>query len=66
MDIFLEKDVLHDIERSSEIEWIEKNDFGFYSSSSCVGMNTRREHGLFVVPDSTQKKKAVLLSKLGI
>jgi len=64
MDIFLEKDILHDISRSSEIEWIEKNDQGFYSSSSCIGMNTRREHGLFVVPDASQKKRVVLLSKL--
>lgn len=64
MDIRLDKDMLQDIDRSSEIEWIEKNDFGFYSSSSCIGMNTRREHGIFVVPDNSQKKKIVLLSKL--
>ena len=27
-------------------------------------MNTRREHGILVVPDNSQKKKIVLLSKL--
>lgn len=63
MDIELEKDFLSDLKRSSEIEWLEKNDFGIYSSSSCIGMNTRREHGLFVVPDNSLKKKVVLLSK---
>ena len=63
MHIFLEKDILHDLEKSSEIEWLEKNKYNLYSSSTCIGMNTRREHGLFVVPDNSLKKQVVLLSK---
>jgi predicted glycogen debranching enzyme len=63
MDISLEKDFLQDLEKSSNIEWLEKNTQGIYSSSTITGMNTRREHGLFVVPDNKLKKKIVLLSK---
>jgi len=63
MDISLEKEFLQDLDKSSNIEWLEKNNQGIYSCSTIVGMNTRREHGLFVVPDENFNKKVVLLSK---
>ncbi|MCB0282347.1 MAG: glycogen debranching enzyme N-terminal domain-containing protein [Calditrichaeota bacterium] len=63
MDISLDRDILQNLETASGIEWLEKNNSGIYSSSTAIGMNTRREHGLFVVPDNSLKKKVVLLSK---
>ncbi len=63
MDIKLGKEILHQIEAASQIEWMENNDLGMYAASTSIGMNTRREHGLFVVPDSTSQKQVVLLSK---
>lgn len=63
MDISLDRDILHKLDTAAGIEWLEKNDLGFYSSSTAIGMNTRREHGLYVVPDFSLKKKVVLLSK---
>lgn len=63
IDIFIKKEILSNIEKSKQIEWLERNELGFYSSSTCLGMNTRREHGFFVVPDHSLQKKVVLLSK---
>ncbi len=63
MDFFLEKELLQDIDKSKQLEWLERNKLGYYSSSTCLGMNTRREHGLFAVPDNSYQKKVVLLSK---
>jgi predicted glycogen debranching enzyme len=63
MEISLDKGTLQDLDKASSFEWLEKNNKGIYSSSTAIGMNTRREHGLFVVPDQTLEKKVVLLSK---
>ncbi len=63
MEISLEKEFLHDLDKSANVEWLEKNNQGLYSSSTSIGMNTRREHGLFVVPDNSLKKKVILISK---
>ena len=45
-------------------EWIEKDHSGNYSASTIVGVNTRKEHGLFVVNDKKTDKYLVLLSHL--
>lgn len=63
MDISFNKDVLQNLEKSQQIEWLERNKLGLYSSSTCIGMNTRREHGFFAVPDHVQQKNIVLVSK---
>lgn len=63
MGIILEKDFLQDIQKSSTMEWLERNNLGLYASSTCIGMNTRREHGLFIVPDKSLQKKIILLAK---
>jgi len=44
-------------------EWLDSNRLGAYASSTIIGMNTRREHGLLVVPHGNTGKKAVILSK---
>ena len=64
MTISLDKDILNDLSLAQNYEWLERNELGVYASSSAVGMNTRREHGLYAVPDQSFKKHIILLSKL--
>ena len=45
-------------------EWLETNGLGGYASSSLVGCNTRKYHGLFVANPPDQADRHVLLSTL--
>jgi len=58
------KELLNDVQTAQNYEWIEQNSLGTYASSTILGMNTRREHGMFVVPYDNSGKKVVLLAKL--
>jgi len=57
-------DTTRELSKAIEYEWLERNSSGSYASSTIIGMNTRREHGLFVVRDADFLRKIVLLSKL--
>jgi predicted glycogen debranching enzyme len=45
-------------------EWLETNGLGGYASSTIIGANIRRQHGLLVVPAQTPLHRHVLLSKV--
>ncbi len=45
-------------------EWLETNGIGGYASSTIVGLNTRRYHGLLVAATHPPVGRMVLLSKL--
>ncbi|MCX8174827.1 MAG: glycogen debranching enzyme N-terminal domain-containing protein [Candidatus Micrarchaeota archaeon] len=45
-------------------EWLVANGLGGYASSTVIGMNTRKYHGLLVAPLQAGKARHVLLSKL--
>ncbi len=45
-------------------EWLETNGLGGYASSTIIGMNTRRYHGLLVAADPPPVGRLVLLSKI--
>ena len=45
-------------------EWIITNGLGAFCSSSVIGANTRRYHGLLVAPLSPPAKRHLLISKL--
>ena len=45
-------------------EWLETNGIGGFSSSTIIGMNTRRYHGLLVAANVPPVGRVVLLSKL--
>lgn len=64
MKITFGPDITKDLLKAIEYEWLEKNTSGSYASSTIIGLNTRREHGLFVVQNSDLFTKIVLLSKL--
>lgn len=44
-------------------EWLVANGLGGYSSSTAIGMNTRKYHGLLVAPIRGAQQRHVLLSK---
>src|ERR1041384_8745465 len=45
-------------------EWLETNGIGGFSSSTIIGLNTRRYHGLLTAATKTPVGRLVLLSKL--
>src|SRR5690349_25074926 len=45
-------------------EWLETNGIGGFASSTIVGMNTRRYHGLLVAATQPPVGRMVLLSKV--
>lgn len=49
---------------SSQQEWLETNGLGGFASSSIIGMNTRRYHGLLTAALRPPTHRFVLLSKL--
>ena len=53
-----------DFAEASSREWLETNGIGGYASSTIIGMNTRRYHGLLVAATQPPAGRLVLLSKL--
>src|SRR4051812_43923766 len=56
--------VCGDLEQAKNLEWLETNGLGGFSSSTIVGMNTRRYHGLLIAALQPPTGRSVLLSKL--
>ena len=57
------KDGIQDFDRSKKLEWIVTNGMGCYSSSTVLGMNPRKYHGLLVTPvEHLDGNRHVLLS----
>lgn len=59
----LEKDEIN-LENGLQKEWIITNGIGGYASSTVIGANTRRYHGLLVAPLIPPAKRTLILSKL--
>ena len=59
----LKKDLI-EIEKSLQREWVITNGIGGICSSTIIGANTRKYHGLLVVPLSPPAKRFVILSKV--
>lgn len=53
-----------DIKNGIEKEWIITNGIGGYASSTVIGANTRRYHGLLVAPLKPPAMRHLILSKL--
>ena len=45
-------------------EWLITNGIGGYASSTTVGCNTRKYHGLLIAPLKPPASRVVILSKL--
>jgi predicted glycogen debranching enzyme len=57
-------DVLSDLGRAMGLEWIVANGLGGYASSTVVGINTRKYHGILVAALNPPVDRRVVLSKL--
>ncbi len=60
----INKEDINDFSKSSELEWIDANGLGGYSSSTVLGLNTRRYHGLLVAAHNPPVEREVVVSKL--
>ena len=52
------------IENGLQKEWIITNGIGGFASSTIIGANTRKYHGLLVVPIIPPARRRLILSKL--
>jgi predicted glycogen debranching enzyme len=57
-------DILKDFAASTSREWLETNGLGGFSSSTIIGLNTRRYHGLLTAATKPPVGRIVMLSKL--
>jgi len=62
--IAFEENVCRQLDQAAQREWLETNGIGGFASSTIVGMNTRRYHGLLVASLKPPVDRYVLLSKL--
>src|SRR3954451_10759756 len=53
-----------DLEIAAGREWLETNGLGGFASSTIVGMNTRRYHGLLTAATNPPVGRVLLLSKV--
>ena len=53
-----------DLDAALDREWLETNGLGGFASSTIIGLNTRRYHGLLVAATNPPVGRMVLLSKL--
>src|SRR5271163_3669980 len=56
--------ILSDFAEATSREWLETNGLGGSSSSTVLGLNTRRYHGLLTAATKPPTERFVLLSKL--
>jgi predicted glycogen debranching enzyme len=57
-------EICGDLESALRREWLETNGLGGFASSTIIGLNTRRYHGLLVAAIEQPVGRLVLLSKL--
>lgn len=62
--IHLSQSVLSNFDRAIQTEWIITNGLGGYSSSTVLGINTRKYHGILVAAFDPPTDRRVLLVKL--
>ncbi|MFH0772623.1 MAG: amylo-alpha-1,6-glucosidase [Candidatus Omnitrophota bacterium] len=57
-------EICGDFQSATEKEWLETNGLGGYASSTIIGTNTRKYHGLLVATTKPPLGRMVMLSKL--
>src|SRR5215470_4455099 len=61
--IRLTQEICSNLDKASRREWLETNGLGGFASSTIIGLNTRRYHGLLVASLKPPVERFVLLSK---
>jgi len=69
MEAFLPKlhlgpDTLSDFNKAIQMEWLITNGLGGYASSTALGINTRKYHGLLIAAFNPPSDRTALLTKL--
>jgi len=62
--ITLDSTALSDVDKALKTEWLVTNGLGGYASSTVLGINTRKYHGLLVAALNPPVDRRVLLAKL--
>jgi len=62
--MYIGSDVLSNFDKAIQMEWIVTNGLGGYASSTVLGINTRKYHGLLVAAFHPPVDRRVLLTKL--
>jgi predicted glycogen debranching enzyme len=62
--IQFKKEICGDLEAALRREWLETNGLGGFASSTIIGLNSRRYHGLLTAATKPPVGRFVLLSKL--
>jgi predicted glycogen debranching enzyme len=63
MSFQLDREITHDFERATGIEWLEPNGLGGWAGTTVAGAHSRRDHGLLVAAIRPEQR-SVLLSRL--
>jgi predicted glycogen debranching enzyme len=63
-EIKLTHERIKDIEKTLKLEWLITNGLGGYASSTPLGINTRKYHGLLIAALNPPTNRYVLLSKM--
>lgn len=58
-----DRNICNNLKSAFEKEWLETNGIGGYASSTIVGINTRRYHGLLMAATEPPLGRALMLSK---
>jgi predicted glycogen debranching enzyme len=58
------RDILNNYHKATKKEWLITNGIGGYASSTVIGCNTRRYHGLLIASIKPPVARTVLVSKL--
>ncbi len=59
-----DRSICGDLDAALECEWLETNGLGGFASSTIVGLNTRRYHGLLIAATRPPVGRMLLLAKL--
>ncbi len=59
-----DQEVCADLDKAIKLEWLETNGLGGFSSSTIVGLNTRRYHGLLTAATKPPVGRMLLLAKM--
>src|SRR5712671_5738188 len=62
--IQFQQQTLGDLDAALRREWLDTNGLGGFASSTIIGLNTRKYHGLLVATTRPPVGRMVLLSKL--
>src|SRR5689334_22329292 len=62
--IAFDRDTCSDFETALSKEWLETNGLGGFSSSTIIGCNTRRQHGILVAATQPPAVRMMLVNGL--